>query len=125
MKVLTFWVEGTPVPKGRPRTFFVKGRTKPVTTTPPRSRAWEAAVRLFAQAACSASGWRPEPGRYALGLTVHRSRKAGDADNYAKSIGDALNGVVYPDDRSVMELRVTLVDDDKAGVFVSVTKELT
>lgn len=121
MKVLTFWVPGTPVPKARARTVRTK-TGKPITFTPKRTAQWESVVRLVAQAACSAARWRPEPGAYEVDLTVHRAARRGDADNFAKAIGDALNGVTYPDDRSVRRLAVALVDGQGAGVMVRVTR---
>ena len=33
----------------------------------------------------------------------------GDADNYAKSVMDALNGIAYKDDRQVRQLSVVLL----------------
>lgn len=121
MRVLTFWVAGSPVPKARARTVRTRSG-KVVSFTPKRTARWEAVVRLVAQAACTAVRWRPEPAAYEVELTVHRSRRAGDADNFAKAIGDALNGVAYPDDRSVRRLAVSLVDGQGEGVMVRISR---
>lgn len=123
MSTLTFWVEGRPVPKERPRTVRVKGKSgKSVTFTPKRTSEWENLVRLVAQSACSLVKWKPEPGRYVVELEVHRAIRAGDADNHAKSLTDAMNGVVYPDDASIVGLHVALVDGEKPGARVRVTR---
>lgn len=122
-RVLSFWVEGRPVPKQRARTFR-HASGKLVTWTPKETAQWEHTVRLVAQAACSAVRWQPKKGeRYDVALTVHRARRAGDADNFAKACCDALNGVAYPDDRHVRSLRVELVDGQGAGVMVRITRE--
>ncbi len=118
--VLAFRIDGVPVPKGRARTFVKGGRV--ITTTPPRTRKWEAFVRVHAMAAVATARWMPIAGAYAVSLTVFRARRAGDADNFAKGIGDALNGVAYPDDRSVRRLTVELVDGQPPGVMVRIER---
>lgn len=119
--VLTFWVEGRPVPKERARTVRTR-HGKHRTFTPPRTEAWEKRVRLVAQAACSAARWKPDAARYAVDVTVHRARRAGDADNFLKAAKDALNGVAWPDDRMVVTALVRLVDGDGEGMRVRVTR---
>lgn len=121
MTVLTFWVEGVPVPKGRPRTVVKAGRT--MTYTPATTREWEDLVRLQAQAACSAGGWKPLPGKYTLDLQVYRKARRGDWDNFGKAISDALNGLVFPDDASVVDGRVRVFDGQGTGAMVRVTRE--
>jgi Holliday junction resolvase RusA-like endonuclease len=122
-RVLSFWVDGIPRPKGRPRTVRTKSG-KVVTYTPGPTRRWESVVRLTAQAACSAVRWRPTPGVYEVSIEVYPARGArGDADNYAKAILDAMNGAVYPDDRSVRRLEVDRCDVGVAlGAMVKVTR---
>lgn len=123
MNVLTFWVDGRPVPKERARTIRTKGG-KYRTFTPPRTAAWEQRVRLVAQAACSAVRWRPVPARYEVDVTVYRARRAGDGDNFLKAAKDALNGVVWPDDGMVIRSTVGIVDGEGTGMQVRVTREL-
>lgn len=121
MRVLTFWVDGRPVPKERARTVRTK-HGKHRTFTPPRTEAWETRVRLVAQAACSAARWKPAPGSYSVEVTVHRARKAGDGDNFGKACLDACNGIIWPDDRHVMQVTVRLVDGQGQGMQVRVTR---
>lgn len=124
-RVLTFWVDGRPVPKERARTVRTK-RGKHRTFTPPRTAAWEQRIRLVAQAACSASGWRPVTATYAVHVNVYRARKAGDGDNFLKAAKDAMNGVVWPDDRMSMKGSYELFDGQGEGMRVRVTRtELT
>jgi Holliday junction resolvase RusA-like endonuclease len=121
VNVLSFWVEGRPVPKERARTVRTRSG-KYRTYTPTRTANWETRVRLVAQAACSSQRWRPMPGQYAVEVTVHRARRAGDGDNFLKAAKDALNGVAWPDDRMVVTARVCLVDGKEPGMQVRVTR---
>ena len=121
MTVLTFWVDGRPVPKERARTVKTK-RGKYRTFTPDRTAAWERTVRAYAMRACAAAGWRPVDGAYAVEVTVHRARKAGDGDNFLKAAKDALNAIVWPDDRMVAQASVRLVDGQGQGMQVRVTR---
>jgi len=123
IETLSFWVNARPVPKERARTIKTK-RGKYRTFTPDRTATWESLVRLTAQAACSAAKWKPKPGRYTVEVTVHRARRAGDADNFLKAAKDAMNGVVWPDDRMVVSASVRLVDGEGVGMRVLVTMEL-
>lgn len=118
---LTFWVEGRPVPKERARTVRTK-RGKYRTFTPDRTARWERTVRAYAMRACAAAQWRPVDGSYAVEVTVHRARRAGDGDNFLKSAKDALNGVAWPDDRMVVTALVRLVDGQGQGMQVRVTR---
>lgn len=121
MKVLTFWVEGRPVPKERAGRIRV-GRGKYRSFNPPRTEAWEARVRLVAQAACSAARWESVAGEYAVDVVVYRERRAGDADNFLKAAKDAIQGVCFPNDRMVTEASVKLVDGHGTGMSVRVTR---
>lgn len=121
-RVLQFWVSGCPVPKARARTVRTRSG-KVVSFTPARTARWEGVVRLVAQAACSAAGWKPKPGAYEVALEVYPARRAGDADNFAKAVTDAMNGVVYPDDASIAKLAVERRDVGVAlGVMVRVMR---
>jgi len=44
-------------------------------------------------------------------------------ENIAKSIADAMNGVAFPDDRDVRAISVRLVDGERPGVLVRVTRQ--
>lgn len=125
MRVLTFWVDGCPVPKQRARTVRTK-TGKVVSFTPKRTARWEGLVRLAAQAACSACGWQPTRGFYDVTLTIYPARRTGDVDNHAKSVLDAMNAVVFPDDSSIRKLTVQREDVGVGlGVMVRVTRSAT
>ncbi len=119
-RVLSFFVAGEPVPKGRPRL----GRKG--TFTDPRTEAWESTVRWQCRAACTAAGWSPLAAACEVTLVVHRARRAGDVDNFAKAVLDGMNRIAFADDRHVVRLDVS-VDDSRAddpGVWVRVTERV-
>jgi Holliday junction resolvase RusA-like endonuclease len=62
-------------------------------------RAWEEQAR---------QRW-PMTGTYALDLRVSVARRTADADNYLKLVADALQGVLWQNDRAVTIARVELL----------------
>lgn len=122
MKILAFWVEGRPVAWQRAVTVRTP-RGKRRTFVPDRTRRWKSTVRLHAMRAVACAGWTPDDAAYSVDVAVYRARRAGDADNYLKAIKDALNAIVWPDDRMVIESCVRLIDGQGTGVMVRVSKE--
>lgn len=125
---LRFTVPGPPQPKQRAR----KGKNGH-WYTPEATRAYEERVRLHGLRAvrvhdrCNASnlgvGRWPTTARYALTLRiVFADRRRRDADNVAKAIQDALNGVVWADDSQITALACTR-EVDAANPRVDVTIE--
>lgn len=110
-RVVTFAVDGRPVPKGRPRV------TRHGTYTPKSTQIFETAVR----AAWLKTGEKPfengealevmvnayfpipsgTPKRKRDGLDLSPYLKRGDIDNIIKAVLDALNGYAYKDDSAV------------------------
>lgn len=130
MNYIIFTVPGVPQGKGRPRV------TRNGTFTPKKTRDYEKKVRdcyiaqggqmfpddtpLFA----SITAIFPIPSslskkRRAL-FNGKRYCKKPDADNVAKAILDALNGVAYRDDSAVSSLLVDKSYGDAARVTVSI-----
>lgn len=130
MNYIIFTVPGVPQGKGRPRV------TRNGTFTPKKTRDYEKKVRdcyiaqgghmfpddtpLFA----SITAIFPIPSslskkRRAL-FNGKRHCKKPDADNVAKAILDALNGVAYRDDSAVSSLLVYKIYGDDARVTVSI-----
>jgi len=125
VKVLSFFVEGRPVPKGRPRVvrrLLPNGRWLTRAITPKRTQAWEMVVRLMAQSQCSQAGWRAEAVPHEIDIVVHRAARRGDADNFGKAVLDALNGVVWADDSHVRRVSIELVDGQGTGIAVTVRR---
>ena len=120
-----FQVEGTPVPKGRPR--FAR-RGKFVSTYSPKTTVdYETKV---ADAAKIAMGSQkplegpivtciyitlPTPASYSKKRTKaclsgeERPTKRSDIDNFCKAIFDGMNGIVFKDDSQVVSLHATKV----------------
>ena len=113
-----FVVSGAPVPKGRPR-LVAPG----VVLTPKRTKGYEKRVKLQALAARGGGRERMLPGPVRVELVIYRDHTEvvvrpdhdpdariarGDGDNYAKAILDAVQGVLYENDRQVTDLHVML-----------------
>ena len=104
-----------PVPKGRPRRARNGGMF-----TDPKTRAFERDVAFYGRDAMALRGMMPiegpiraevileddEVGVYIEPIDVEKSKLRGDADNYAKAVLDALNGIAFMDDRQIQELKV-------------------
>lgn len=115
---IEFVVPGPPVPKQRAR----QGRGKFYTPEP--TVQWAAHARSCASAAVVRAGWkRPLAGSVDVTAIVvapdHRPR---DLDNTAgKALCDALNGVVWYDDRQVTRTdHVKAMDKSAPGIYVAI-----
>lgn len=134
-----FSVYGHPVPKKRPRV-----TRSGHAYTPKESLAYENEVALMAKSAMGSSEPLETPVaayiyiNYAVPPSYSNKRREaclnrserpiganlGDIDNVAKQILDAMNGIVYKDDRQVVSLHVTKRYDTIASVHVCVREEL-
>jgi Holliday junction resolvase RusA-like endonuclease len=138
--MVTFMVEGTPVPKGRPR--FAR-RGKFVSTYSPKTTVdYETKVSESAKLAMGASEpletpvgayiyiTLPVPASYSKKRTQaclsgeERPTKKSDIDNYCKAIFDGMNGIVFLDDSLVVSLHATKVYGTIGMVEVMVKEEL-
>ena len=133
--VVTFTVDGDPVPKGRPR--FARRGQFVQTYTDAKTIDYETHVALKARQAIGAS--EPFKGaltvflylRYAVPPSYSKKRKEAclrgveypkkiDIDNVYKSITDAMNGIIYLDDSQITEAHITKVYAEIAGANVMV-----
>jgi len=138
--MVTFMVEGTPVPKGRPR--FAR-RGKFVSTYSPKTTVdYETKVSESAKLAMGASEpletpvgayiyiTLPVPASYSKKRTQaclsgqERPTKKSDIDNYCKAIFDGMNGIVFVDDSLVVSLHATKVYGTVGMVEVMVKEDL-
>jgi Holliday junction resolvase RusA-like endonuclease len=138
--MVTFMVEGTPVPKGRPR--FAR-RGKFVSTYSPKTTVdYETKVSEAAKLAMGVSEpletpvvayiyiTLPCPLSYSKKRTAaclsgeERPTKKSDIDNYCKAIFDGMNGIVFSDDSQVVSLHATKVYGTVGMVEVMVKEEL-
>ena len=126
-------MEGKPIPKGRPRL------GKRSTYTPEKTRVYEKTLRNKAIDMLKNSAPYPSAVRVSILVKVKtgdeikkpmresayagkiRPTKRPDIDNIAKTILDALNGVVFRDDSQVVELFASKAYNDKDEVFITVT----
>ena len=119
--VVTFTVDGDPVPKGRPR--FARRGQFVQTYTDSKTLEYETRVATLARLAIGSS--EPLKGhlsvylylRYAVPASYSKKRteaclngleypKKVDLDNCYKSITDAMNGIVYADDSQIVEAHI-------------------
>ena len=111
----SFSIPGDPVGKQRPRTFMPKGGSFPVTTTPKKTRNYEALVKMCAEQAgvtpmsqCTVKISIAIPVRMTEFKTkpprIEEPRKRPDIDNIVKSVCDALNGIAYRDDKDILRI---------------------
>ena len=133
--IVTFEVEGDPVPKGRPR--FARRGQFVQTYTDAKTIDYETHVAMKARQAIGAS--EPLQGaltvflylRYAVPPSYSKKRKEAcllglefpkkiDIDNVYKSITDAMNGIVYTDDSQIVEAHITKVYAETAGANIMV-----
>lgn len=104
---MIFTVPGEPVPKKRPRTVTnPRGETR--TYTPAETKAAETAIGYAARAVF------PEPTSEPCQAHVDfycRRKGRGDVDNLLKTVLDALNGIVWADDKQVIYLSAAVFDE--------------
>lgn len=121
--MISFIVPGAPVGKGRPR--FAKRGNFVSTYTPEKTASYENLVKLYAGQAMAGiktlyngplvvlfdvcvpvpASWSKKNKAAALNQDLRPTTKP-DADNIAKLLCDAMNGVVYTDDKLIVELMV-------------------
>ena len=134
--MIAFEIPGPPIGKGRPRAFRVGNSVR--MHTPEKTASYESMVKLAAHRAMKGAGLMAFP--VALSLIVlhpipkswskrrqdaalagtERPTTKPDADNVAKVIADACNGVVWVDDAQVVELHVSKRYSATPGVMVEV-----
>lgn len=129
-RVVTLYIDGRPVPKGRPRV------TRHGTYTPKSTQIFESAIRtawlkcgekpfedgealeVMVNAYFPIPSGTPKSKRGKLHLTPYLKR--GDIDNIIKAVLDALNGYAYKDDSAVYSVygRKIYTDDEPTVVTI-------
>lgn len=138
--IIHFHIDGTPVPKKRPRFSTRNGFVQSYTVK--ETRDYEDHVRSIASTAMGSSEPLETPvGVYLyMRLPIPKSHskkrleaclsglekpiKKPDIDNLAKSLLDGMNGVVFKDDSQIVSLHCTKVYASEAGVDIMVKEEL-
>lgn len=138
----TFSVAGKPVPQQRPKFTTVNGHGR--AYDPAKSRNFKAEVAILASTAhgmrplypadvaVDIVAWLPIPQSWskqkqhlALDGIIHPTTRGNDCDNLAKSVLDAMTGIIYKDDSQVTSLHVSKRYSDKPRTSVLVTGWLT
>ena len=138
--VVTFSVDGIPHGKGRPR--FKRMGNFVQTYTDVKTKTYEALVKEAAQKAMGSSEPLETPVSFHchIRLPVPKSYskkrteaclsglvspiKKPDWDNVAKSVADAMNGVVYLDDSQIVRAVIRKAYAAEAGIDVVVAEKL-
>ncbi len=141
--MIRFIAVGKPEPQGSARAFVPKGWSRAVVTSDnPKNKNWRGTVAMAARKALKASQGQALTGPVRLvvqfylprpkalkGSKAHITRP--DLDKCARSVCDALTGILYRDDGQVTALEVTkaytaadqvpraeiMVADEQEGVF--------
>lgn len=137
--MISFFIPGEPVAKGRARSFIRNGRIG--HHTPEKTVNYESLVALSASVAMSRTGGYMLSGPLALAfiatfaipkswtkkrLAAHMNdaepvTKRPDLDNIMKALADGMNGIVYADDSQIAHLSdCRKVYGEKPGVVVQV-----
>lgn len=136
MDPLVFSMSGQPFGKQRPRATVRGGLAR--VYTPERTRAYEKAVRQIA--ALAMAGRAPFEGPLSVSLrfrfeppkSATKARRARllageeayigafDLDNLCKACADAMNGVVFVDDKQITRLWLTKVAAERPGIDVRI-----
>ena len=124
MQKLMFEIPGSPIGQGRPKFSTINGHAK--AYDPEKSRNYKAYVKLLATQAMKEQGFTMIDGPCCLdimaffevpkskskkfkeraSLGLERPTKKPDIDNIVKALQDALNGLAYKDDSSIVYLSV-------------------
>ena len=122
--VLSFEIPGQPIGQGRPKFSTINGHAR--AYDPEKSRNYKAYVRMLATQAMKETGFERIDGPCAVVIQAYfevpkskskkfreaalngleRPTKKPDLSNIIKGIEDALNGLVYKDDSSIVSLKI-------------------
>jgi crossover junction endodeoxyribonuclease RusA len=98
-------IPGNPIPKGRPRVNTITGRAY----TPARTVEAEDLLGWIVKDALPGFDPIGEPVAIEVGFFERRSAsQEADVDNLQKLIGDALNGIVWIDDRQIVRWEASI-----------------
>lgn len=137
--MIQFTVLGEPVGKSRPKFSTFNGHA--MAYTPQKTVNYETLVKLSYQQQCNdkpydkdiplraeITAYFPMPKstsmkrkKMMLDGQIRHTKKC-DADNLAKAVLDALNGIAYYDDSQVCELSVSKLYGDNPRVIVSISE---
>jgi Holliday junction resolvase RusA-like endonuclease len=138
--MVTYIVYGEPVGKGRPR--FARRGNFVSTYSPQKTKTYEDEIRMMARAAMGSSEPLDTPVTVAIYIRVGiptsfskqkrkdalegilKPTKKPDADNILKCFLDAMNGIVYLDDKQVVNIHLTKLYAEVPAVEIMVKEDL-
>ena len=138
--MMMYTVYGEPVGKGRPR--FARRGNFVSTYSPQKTKTYEDEIRMMARAAMGSSEVLETPVTVAIYIRVGipasfskqkrkdalegilKPTKKPDADNILKCFLDAMNGIVYLDDKQVVNIHLTKLYAEIPAVEVMVKEDL-
>ena len=138
--IVMYTVYGEPVGKGRPR--FARRGNFVSTYSPQKTKTYEDEIRMMAKAAMGSSEVLETPATVAIYIRVGiptsfskqkrkdalegilKPTKKPDADNILKCFLDAMNGIVYLDDKQVVNIHLTKLYAEIPAVEVMVKEDL-
>jgi Holliday junction resolvase RusA-like endonuclease len=90
--------------------------------TPKRTKEAERTIAQYAMAKRSTYDIPfPITGPLRVGIAFLLSKKqTGDIDNYAKTVLDALNGVIWQDDKQIKRLDLDIATHDEGGTMIEI-----
>lgn len=139
MNELKVFIPSEPCAQGRPRFSTAGGFVR--AYDPAKSRNYKAYVKAVCADAAEKQGWlfntdlpleveiiaglsipssKSKKWKLAAANGVEKPTKKPDADNIAKTITDALSGVIYKDDKQIVSLTVIKRYAEEPGVKVTV-----
>ena len=114
MDKTSFVVPGRPVGKERAR----KGKNG-TFYTPPRTREYENLVSWKARMAHVGA---PFEGPVKLEMEIRSRKSRADTSNILKAIEDAMNRIVYHDDKQIKEIHIRRINGEQEEVQVTISK---
>ena len=119
--IIHFSIDTKPIPQARPRV----GRFN--TYEPERCTNYKSLISWSAKKAMTGKSPLTAPIRIVIKIFRNQSptsKQYGDWDNHAKSVCDALNGIVFADDAQIVDGRVQMFKDKNQRVEVTVSDEV-
>lgn len=126
---VSFFVDGTPATKGSWRPVHTRSGKIRMLPQIGREKSWAEAVARQARAGMGSVNAHAtsDPVVVKIGAWFERPKKSkyefpplGDADKLARSILDALTGIVYADDKAVVRLEIQKAWGERAGARISI-----
>lgn len=123
--MISFRIPTKPVPKARPR--FAKTKRGTIIYTPKATTEYENTIAQYALEARTKAGIPLITDPVELSITIspqetyisikkidnHKFKIRGDLDNVLKAILDALQGVIYKNDKQVKSINIKLIGEAK------------